>query len=30
MDFDISDKAMEQLQKEFSGKTVRIFPQKKT
>lgn len=30
MNFDISDKAMEQLEKEFSGETIRIFPYKKT
>lgn len=30
MEFDISNKAREQLENEFSGKTVRIFPYKKT
>lgn len=30
MEFDISNKAKEQLEKDFGGKTVRIFPHKKT
>lgn len=29
MEFDISNKAKEQLEQEFSGKSVRIFPYKK-